>query len=103
MGSITSLLRAWRDRAIAPGTVLFRRRRRPSVAVADPRYDDWAVVADFEQVETARAFGQQLEELGLDVVLTADWPPDRFGRGDIALRVPADQYGDATVLLDGLE
>lgn len=82
---------------------LFRRRRSAALAVGDPRYDDWPVVADFEELGTARAFRQQLAEMGLEAVLTADWPLDRHGRGDIALRVPADDYGEATVILDGLE
>jgi hypothetical protein len=33
-------------------------------------------------------------------VITADWPLDRFGRGDIALRVPAGSWSDAEDLLD---
>ena len=34
-----------------------------------------------------------------DAVLTSDWPLDRFGRGDIALRVPADRWSEAEELL----
>jgi hypothetical protein len=33
-------------------------------------------------------------------VLTSDWPLDRFGRGDIALRVPAGRGIEAEELLD---
>ena len=76
--------------------------RHPSVHVADPRYDDWEVVRDFEDVDTARAWRQHLEEAGFDTVLTADWPLDRFGRGDIALRVQSDNWSDAEALLDNL-
>lgn len=83
----------------------FQRRtaRDPLVHVGDPRFDGWEVVRDFEDLETARAFRQQVAEAGMEAVLTSDWPLDRFGRGDIALRVPADAWSDAEDLLSGLE
>jgi hypothetical protein len=68
--------------------------------VGDTRFDDWKVVRDFEDLEAARAFRQYLGERGLDSVLTADWPLDEFGHGDIALRVPADRWSDAEAVLD---
>jgi hypothetical protein len=71
--------------------------------VGDPRFDAWEVVRDYEDLETARAFRQHVAEGGIDAVLTSDWPLDRFGRGDIALRVPPDVWGDAEVLLSELE
>lgn len=71
--------------------------------VADLRFDDWEVVRDFEDLATARSFRQQLDEAGLDAVLTADWPLDRFDRGDIALRVPPDRWSEAEELLSGLD
>jgi hypothetical protein len=77
--------------------------REPDVHVGDPRFDGWEVVRDYEDLPTARAFRQQVEDAGIDAVLTSDWPLDRFGRGDIALRVPPDAWGDAEVLLDGLD
>ncbi len=67
--------------------------------VDDPRFDDWPVVRDFEDLPSARAWHQQLSEAGLDAVLTADWPLDEFGRGDIALRVPQTQWVDADATL----
>ena len=83
---------------------LFRSRRPNSqVHVGDPRFDDWDVVADYEELGTALAFRDGLRELGLDAELTTDHPLDHFSRGDIALRVPGDQYGEATVALDGLD
>jgi hypothetical protein len=83
---------------------LFRRRQSsPQVHIRDPRFDDWEVVADYEELETALAFRDGLRELGVTAELTSDYPLDEFKRGDLALRVPADQYGDATVALDGLE
>jgi hypothetical protein len=70
--------------------------------VADPRFDDWPVVRDFEDLPTAQAWRQHVEEAGIEAVLTADWPLDGFGRGDIALRVPPGDWSDADAFLDGL-
>jgi hypothetical protein len=68
--------------------------------VGDASYDDWDVVADYPELETARAFHQALTEHGVDAVLTSDWPLDKWGRGDIALRVPAGHGIEAEELLD---
>jgi hypothetical protein len=73
------------------------------VYVDDPRFDGWEVVRDFADVRTARAWHQALEEAGIDAALTADWPLDRFGHGDIALRVPADAWSEAELLLSNLD
>jgi hypothetical protein len=78
-------------------------KARPALHVGAPEYDGWAVVEDYEDLETGLAFRDRLRDLGLTAELTADHPLDRFGRGDIALRVPPEQYGDATVALDGLD
>jgi hypothetical protein len=80
-----------------------KRTRDPQVHVGDPRFDDWEVMRDFEDLATARAFRQQLAEAGIDAVLTTDWPLDRFGQGDIALRVPQGSWSDAEELLSGIE
>jgi hypothetical protein len=85
---------------------MFRRRSRSGGAdihVGDAAYDDWAVVRDFEDLETALAFRDQLRDAGIKAVLTSDWELDRFRRGDIALRVEAVDYGEAEVLLSGLD
>jgi hypothetical protein len=85
---------------------VFRRRTRrggADVHVADPAYDDWSVVRDFEDLETALAFRDQLRDAGIKAVLTSDYELDRFRRGDIALRVEGADYGDAEVLLSGLD
>jgi hypothetical protein len=85
---------------------MFRRRSRrggADVHVADAAYDDWPVVRDFEDLETALAFRDRLREAGIKAVLTSDWELDRFRRGDIALRVEGGDYGDAEVLLSGLD
>jgi hypothetical protein len=88
------------------GTMKWPRRRRPpadpDLEVGDPRFDDWPVVHDFEDLPTARAWRQHLEEAGTEAVLTSDWPLDAFGRGDIALRVPPGAWSEADELLDGL-
>ena len=80
-----------------------KRAREPQVHVGDPRFDDWEVVRDFEDLATALAFRQQLAEAGLEAVLTSDWPLDRFDRGDIALRVPPGVWSDAEELLSGID
>jgi hypothetical protein len=85
------------------------RRRRAGGAsggelhVGDPRFDDWEVVHDFEDLETARAWRQHLSEAGIEAAITSDWPLDRLGRGDIALRVPPGQWSGAEEFLSGLD
>lgn len=82
--------------------------RRPGpgqtpVHVGDPRFDGWEVVRDFADVSTARTWHQAVEEAGIEAVLTADWPLDRFGQGDIALRVQAGDWSEAEALLSNLD
>ncbi|GAC1322871.1 MAG: hypothetical protein NVSMB25_18530 [Thermoleophilaceae bacterium] len=72
-----------------------RPRRDEELLVGDPRFDGWEVVRDFEDLATARAWRAHLASAGIDAVLTADWPLDRFGRGDIALRVAPGRWSDA--------
>ena len=52
-------------------------RLAPAVAselfVGDPAYDDWEVVRDFEELDAARAWRQQLAETGIEAVLTSDY------------------------------
>ena len=78
-------------------------KSQPHIHIGSPEYDDWAVVQDYEDLETGRAFRDQLRHLGFRAELTADHELSPFGRGDIALRVPPEQYGDATMALDGLD
>lgn len=80
--------------------------RRPGpgltpVHIAEPRFDDWVLVGEFDSVAAARTYHQHLSEAGFEPALTSDWPLDRFGRGDIALRVPAEQWSDADAFLTG--
>ncbi len=68
--------------------------------VGDPRFDDWAVVRDFEDLPAALAWRRHLAEAGLEAAVTSDWPLDEFGRGDIALRVPQGVWAEADSLLE---
>ena len=68
--------------------------------VGDATYDDWDIVRDFSELETARAFRQVLSDQGVDTVLTSDWPLDEWGRGDISLRVPSGQGIEAEEMLE---
>ena len=67
----------------------------PEIHIGDARFDEWEVVRDFEDLESGQAWCQHLEEAGIEAALTADWPLDRFGRGDIALRVPPGSWSEA--------
>jgi hypothetical protein len=68
--------------------------------VGDASYDDWDVVRDFEELEAARAWRQQLTDAGVEAVITSDYPLDEYGRGDIALRVPPGRWAEANELLE---
>jgi hypothetical protein len=68
--------------------------------VGDASYDDWDIVSDYAELETARAFCQAVTDQGIHAVLTSDWPLDEFGRGDIALRVPPGRGIEAEEMLD---
>jgi hypothetical protein len=68
--------------------------------VGDASYDGWEVVRDFEELEAARAWRQQLTDAGVEAVITSDYPLDEYGRGDIALRVPPGRWSEANELLE---
>jgi hypothetical protein len=74
---------------------LRRRAREPRIHIGDPRFDSWDVVRDFEDLESALAWRQHLVDAGIESAETSDWPLDRFGRGDVALRVPPGLWSDA--------
>ncbi len=63
--------------------------------ISDPRFDEWDSVREFEDLDSARAWRQHLESVGIEAVITSDWPLDRFGRGDISLQVPPGSWSDA--------
>ena len=67
--------------------------------VGDAAFDDWEVVKDFDDLETARAFHQALTDAGMQAEITADYQVDQYGRGDIALRVPPGKWSEANELL----
>jgi len=67
------------------------------------RYEGWEVVRDFGDLRTARAWYQALEEAGIEAALTADWPPDRYGHGEIFLCVPGDRWSEAEMHLSNLD
>jgi len=71
--------------------------------VGDPRFDDWEVVRELEEIDAARAWCQHLTEAGVEAVITSDWPLDRFGRGDIMLQVPPGRWSEAEELLSDLD
>jgi len=71
--------------------------------IGDSGYDDWEVVRDFGDLETAQAFCQLLDEAGLEAVLTSDYELDEFHHGDIAMRVPPGKWSEANEALDAPE
>lgn len=80
-----------------------RPAREEPIAIGDPRLEGWETVSTFEDAETALAWRDQLRALGVDASCTADAPLDRFGRGDIYLVVPADQWTRANEIVDNLD
>jgi hypothetical protein len=84
----------------------FRKRRaakEDKVSIGDPRFDGWETVSVFEDQATAVAWRDQLRAMGLDASCIADHPLDQFGRGDIYLVVPPDQWSRANEIIDNLD
>ena len=67
--------------------------------MGDPRFDSWEVVREFDDLDSALAWRRHLEDGGVECVLTSDWPLDRYGRGDVALRVRPGRWSEAEELL----
>ncbi len=80
-----------------------RGAREEAILIGDPRIDGWESVESFADRNTAVAWRDQLRAMGVDACCTADHPLDRFGRGDIYLVVPPDQWSRATEIVDNLE
>ena len=80
-----------------------RTAKEPPVAIGDPRFEGWETVTAFEDQETALAWRDQLRAMGLDASCVADRPLDGFGRGDIYLVVPPQQWSRATEIVENLE
>jgi len=84
---------------------LFSRRRseRPDqLYIGDPRFDGWETVREFGDMETARAWLQQLTDAGIAAAITADHELDSYGRGNVYLQVPPGSWSEAEELLSGL-
>ena len=80
-----------------------RATREPAVSIADPRLEAWETVGTFEEQATALAWRDQLRGMGVDAKCAADHPLDRFGRGDIYLVVPAEQWSRASEIIENLD
>lgn len=84
---------------------LFRSRnaKEPAVSIGDPRLADWETVATVDDESTAVAWRDHLRSAGVDAACVADHPLDRFGRGDIYLVVPAEQWSRANEIVENLD
>ena len=84
----------------------FRKRRgvrASALLIGDPRLEDWETVSTFDDQTTAFAWRDQLRGMGLDARCAADHPLDRFGRGDIYLVVPPEQWSRANEIVENLD
>jgi hypothetical protein len=85
----------------------FRRRRaakEPAVSIGgDPRMGSWETISTFEDQKTAVTWRDQLRAMGLDAGCVADYPLDRFGRGEIYLVVPPGQWSRANEIVENLD
>lgn len=84
---------------------LFRSRvaKDPAISIGDPRVADWETVATLEDSKAALAWRDHLRSAGVDAACVADHPLDRFGRGEIYLVVPPDQWSRANEIVEGLD
>ena len=84
---------------------LFRSRiaKEPAVSLGDPRFADWETVSALEDEKTAVAWRDHLRSAGVDAACVTDHPLDRFGRGDIYLVVPLEQWSWATEIVENLD
>ena len=84
---------------------LFRSRTagEPAISIGDPRLADWETVAALEDEKTAVAWRDHLRSAGLDAACVADHQLDRFGRGDVFLVVPPDQWSTANEIIENLD
>jgi hypothetical protein len=77
--------------------------KEEAVLIGDPRVEGWESVSNFEDQQTAVAWRDQLRSMGVDARCVADHPLDRFGRGDVYLVVPPEQWSRASEIVDNLE
>jgi hypothetical protein len=86
-----------------PRFVKGRIAQEPPVSIGDPRLEGWETVTAFEDQKTALAWRDQLRAMGLDASCVADRPLDRFGRGDIYLVCPPQQWSRANEIIENLD
>lgn len=60
-------------------------------------------MSTFHEAAGAVAWRDRLRELGVDATCVADEPLDRFGRGDIYLVVPPEQWSRANEIVENLD
>lgn len=77
--------------------------KEEAVLIGDPRAEDWESVSTLEDQRTAVAWRDHLRAMGIDATCVADHPLDRFGRGDIYLMVPPEQWSRANEIIDNLD
>jgi len=75
----------------------------PAISIGDPRLADWETVTTLEDESTAIAWRDHLRSAGVDASCVADHPLDRFGRGDIYLVVPSEQWSRANEIVENLD
>ena len=80
-----------------------RTAREPAISIGDPRLADWETVATLEDAKTAVAWRDHLRSAGVDAACVADHPLDRFGRGDVFLVVPPDEWSRANEIVENLD
>jgi hypothetical protein len=76
--------------------------KEPEVSIGDPRLESWETVVAFEDEKTAIAWRDRLREAGVAAACVADHSPDRFGRGDICLVVPSEEWSRANEIVENL-
>ena len=77
--------------------------KEEAVLIGDPRVEGWESVSTFEDQATAVSWREHLRSMGIDASCVADRPLDRYGRGDIALRVLPEDWSEAELLLSNLD
>ena len=79
------------------------RAKDPAISIDDPRLEGWETVTTFEERAAAVAWRDRLRELGVDAACVAEQSLDRFGRGDIYLVVPPEQWSRANEIVENLD
>lgn len=77
--------------------------KEQAISIGDPRFEGWETVSVFEEQKTALAWRDQLRAMSVDASCVADQPVDRFGRGDVYLVVPPEQWSRANEIVSNLE